>query len=86
MGFGAILKSVRKQRKMSQEEIAEKLHISRSNISKLENDKITLDVQTLVQWMEVTNAKEVMIAALCGLDPVTVSQSIQNIMSLFGIS
>ncbi|GIN86784.1 hypothetical protein J6TS2_31700 [Heyndrickxia sporothermodurans] len=51
---------------MSQEEIAEKLHISRSNISKLENNKITLDVQTLVQWIEVTNAKEVMIAAFCG--------------------
>ncbi|MGE6261311.1 helix-turn-helix domain-containing protein [Heyndrickxia sporothermodurans] len=39
MGFGAILKSVRKKRKMSQEEIAEKLHISRSNIASLRMTK-----------------------------------------------
>ncbi|BBP90998.1 hypothetical protein BsIDN1_46160 [Bacillus safensis] len=57
---------------MSQEKLAELLSRSRSCISKFENDQKMLDVPTYVRWMEATNAKEAMIATLCGVDPLAV--------------
>ncbi|MED3508043.1 helix-turn-helix transcriptional regulator [Bacillus velezensis] len=82
--LGTLLRSTRERAGLSQEHLAELLHRSRSCISKFENDKKSLDVPTYVRWMEATNAKEAMIATLCGIDPSAVAQSIQNIMTLFG--
>ncbi|MFP3326440.1 XRE family transcriptional regulator, partial [Planococcus sp. SIMBA_160] len=57
---------------------------SRSCISKIENDQKVLDVTTYVRWMEATNAKEAMIATLCGIDPLAVTKQITAIMALLG--
>ncbi len=81
MKFGAILQACRERAGLTQEEIAEKLHRSRSCISKLENDRKTLDVPTLIQWAEATQAKEVVVAFLYGMDGISM---IQNVMSLLG--
>lgn len=81
MNFGAILRACREHAGLTQEEIADKLHRSRSCISKLETDKKTLDVATLIQWVDVTASKEIMVAMLCGVDPVLI---LQNILTLLG--
>ncbi|GED13773.1 helix-turn-helix domain-containing protein [Aneurinibacillus migulanus] len=81
MKFGAILQACRERAGLSQEEIAEKLHRSRSCISKLENDKKALDAQTLIEWAKATQANEVVVAFLYGMDGLGM---IQNIMSLLG--
>uniref|UniRef100_UPI00370953A9 helix-turn-helix domain-containing protein n=1 Tax=Bacillus pumilus TaxID=1408 RepID=UPI00370953A9 len=84
MKLGVVLRKARVQAGISQEKLAEMLSRSRSCISKIENDQKVLDVPTYVRWMEVTNAKEAMIATLCGIDPLAVTQQITAIMALFG--
>ncbi|MFL0436937.1 MULTISPECIES: helix-turn-helix domain-containing protein [Bacillus] len=79
-----VLRKARLQAGISQEKLAEMLSRSRSCISKIENDQKVLDVPTYVRWMEATNAKEAMIATLCGIDPLAVTQQITAIMALFG--
>lgn len=80
MKVGSILKACRERQGYSQEELAKKLNRSRSCISKFENDLKTLDLQTFMQWMEITNAKEVMIAFFCGMDGI---QIMQNLLTMF---
>ncbi|MBU4617873.1 helix-turn-helix transcriptional regulator [Bacillus sp. GG161] len=82
--MGVVLRKARLQAGISQEKLAEMLSRSRSCISKIENDQKVLDVPTYVRWMEATNAKEAMIATLCGIDPLAVTQQITAIMALFG--
>ncbi len=82
--MGVVLRKARLQAGISQERLAEMLSRSRSCISKIENDQKMLDVPTYVRWMEATNAKEAMIATLCGIDPLAVTQQITAIMALFG--
>ncbi|MEK4788352.1 MULTISPECIES: helix-turn-helix domain-containing protein [Bacillus] len=84
MKLGVVLRKARLQAGISQERLAEMLSRSRSCISKIENDQKMLDVPTYVRWMEATNAKEAMIATLCGIDPLAVTQQITAIMALFG--
>jgi transcriptional regulator with XRE-family HTH domain len=66
--YGAALKACRDRIGMSQEQLADKLKLSRSTVSKLENDQQELSVRTLSEWVEVTNAKEVLVAFICGMD------------------
>jgi len=83
LNFGAILRDCRERAGISQEKLAEMLHRSRSCISKLENDKKVLDVPTLIQWAEATNAKEMMVAMLCGVDSLALMQSIMTLIGGF---
>ena len=45
--IGERLKKARKKAKLSQEKVAEKLNVSRSNISKYENNKLEPNIQTI---------------------------------------
>lgn len=80
MRFGAVLKRTRKHAGFSQERIAEVLHMSRSCISKLENDKKTLDAETLIQWAQATSSQNAVAALICGVDVATVLQSITTLI------
>lgn len=51
--MGEKLRLARKKSKMSQEEVAEKLNIARSNISKYEHDKLEPNIYTLKQFCEI---------------------------------
>ncbi|KON86585.1 XRE family transcriptional regulator [Sporosarcina globispora] len=81
MTFGAVLKACRERAGLTQEEIAEKLHRSRSCISKIESDRKTLDVSTLIRWADATSAKDVACAIVTGVDPVMI---MQQLMPLIG--
>ncbi|TCZ76152.1 XRE family transcriptional regulator [Paenibacillus albiflavus] len=81
MKFGAILLACRQRAGLSQEQLAEKMHRSRSCISKLENDQKTLDANTLLMWAEVTGAKDVAVAFFLGMDGISI---MQNLLSLVG--
>lgn len=79
MSFGAILRAVRRKAGLSQEEMAEKMYVSRSTISRLENDRLKLTVEDAIRWGQITQAPEAIAAMLCGLD---ISQVMQIISSL----
>lgn len=80
LGLGVIVKALRTRKGWSQEELAEKVHMSRSAISKLETDQQTLDVPTLVRLIQVTNAPEVAVAILCGMDGISIMQNLMNLI------
>lgn len=82
MKFGAILRACRERVGMSQEEIAFRLNRSRTAITKLENDQQKLDVQTFLQWLDITGAKEVAVAFFCGMDGLSIMQNILQVMGV----
>lgn len=53
--YGERLKKARKERKLSQEEVGELLNISRSNISKYENEELEPNIQTLKELCKIYN-------------------------------
>jgi transcriptional regulator with XRE-family HTH domain len=77
--LGSIMQACRERAGLSQEEMAEKLNRSRSCISKFENDHKIPDVPTMMRWVDVTSAKEVMIAFMYGADGITMMQTIMGL-------
>lgn len=85
MNFGVIVKALRVRKGWSQEEFAERTHMSRSAIGKIENDQQTLDVPTLVRMIQVTNEPIVAVSILMGMDGVTIMQNLlQSAMQIVG--
>ncbi|OAK72660.1 helix-turn-helix domain-containing protein [Lederbergia galactosidilytica] len=81
MNLGVALRKTRKHAGFSQEEMAEEMHLPRSTISKLENNKLFLKADDLIKWCNVTQAQEMAIALIYGIDVPTV---VQNLATLVG--
>ncbi|MBW8350738.1 helix-turn-helix domain-containing protein [Bacillus sp. IITD106] len=81
MNLGAVLKKARITAGLSQEELALRIFLPRSTVSKLENNKMVLKAEDLIRWCQITQAQELMVALLIGVDPATI---IQNISMLIG--
>ena len=79
--LGAILRAVRVRAGLSQEELAARLNYNQSDISKFETGAKEPTASTLIKWLKVTNAHEVLVAYLCGLDGIAI---MQNILGMFG--
>lgn len=76
MNFGVIVKALRVRNGWSQEEFAERTHMSRSAIGKIENDQQTLDVPTLVQMIQIANEPAVAVSIMLGMDGITIMQNL----------
>lgn len=81
LDFGAILRATRVRAGLSQEELAERLNYNQSDISKFENGVKEPTASIFLKWFEITNAKEVAVAYMCGIDGITIMQSM---LQLFG--
>jgi len=84
--FGKVLRQMRKEAGMSQEDIALDLHMSISNVSRLESDKYQLKAVDLIRWADATNATDSLIALIIGVDVAIVQQILEtlpNIMMIF---
>ncbi|TPG68656.1 XRE family transcriptional regulator [Brevibacillus laterosporus] len=64
--IGPIMTACRKRAGLSQEKLAELLYISRSSISKLENNNATPNLDLFLEWGKVTNSKDAVVAMFCG--------------------
>ena len=80
MKFGALLKKARLNSGLSQEEMAEKIFLSNSTVSRLESDKIELKARELVRWFQVTQAPELLAIMFCGIDVSTVAQTLTTLI------
>lgn len=60
---------------MSQEDIAHELHMSISNVSRLETNKYELKAVDLVNWANATGTQDIMIASVLSID-ISVAQQI----------
>lgn len=76
MDYGAILKACRNRARLSQEELAHRLHINQSDVSKYENGTKEPSISMVQAWTNNTQAAEVLVAFLCGMDGLTIMQSI----------
>lgn len=81
MNFGTVLKRARMIAGLSQEELAEKLCMGRTAISRIENDRLEPRISDVIRWGQATQATELIAAMLCGIDVTTI---LQNISMLIG--
>ncbi|MEK3890212.1 helix-turn-helix domain-containing protein [Bacillus sp. FSL K6-3431] len=79
MEFGGVFRALRQRAGFSQEEFAEKLHISQSDISKYENDVKTPDLPMFLQIIQVTQAPEVAVAFMLGMDGISIMQNLASL-------
>ena len=54
--YHVVLKSFRKQAKMTQEEIADELNVTQSCISKWESGEKPIYFDTFITWVKITNS------------------------------
>lgn len=78
MEFGGVLRKMRKEADMSQEELAEELHISRSNVSRLETNNLELRAADLLNWANVTGTQDLLIATMLSVDISVVQQILDS--------
>lgn len=74
--FSSMLKKMRKSSGMSQEDVALELHMSISNISRLETGKYEAKLADAWRWANATGAQDIFIATICGIDLSMVQQII----------
>lgn len=83
MDLGQVLRVCRKKAGLSQEKLAELLHMSRSCISKIETGAKEATAKVMIDWVKVTQTQEVLIAYLFGMDGISI---IQNILQMSGVA
>ena len=83
MDLGQVLRACRKKAGLSQEKLAELLHMSRSCISKIETGAKEATAKVMIDWVRVTQTQEVLIAYLFGMDGISI---IQNILQMSGVA
>lgn len=83
--LGAILQACRDRANLSQEELAHKMNRTQACISKFENDHKIPDAYTLMNWGQLTNCPEVIVAFLYGMDGITIIQQLMPIIGAIAI-
>lgn len=81
MEFGGVFRALRQRKGWSQEEMADELFVSQSDVSRFENDKMLPDIPTFLRIAQVTQAPEVVIAFLYGMGGIEI---LQNLPTLIG--
>lgn len=84
MEIGSVLRKMRKAAGMSQEDVALDLHMSISNISRLESGKYEVKLADALRWANVTGAQDVFVATLLSVD-VTIVQQIIDAGTTLGL-
>ncbi len=74
---GKILKTIRKHAGLTQEELAQKLFVEQSTISKIENGKSTLYAHFLFECAKVTGTQELVAEMLFGKE---VAEKVKELM------
>lgn len=81
MKYGSILKACRERAGFNQEELAFRLNINQSDVSKYENDVKEPNISVFHDWTTNTQAMEVLVAFLCGVDGLTIMTEILGVVS-----
>jgi len=83
MKYGAVLRACRERSGLSQEELAHQLHIQQADVSRIENNRRELTLSLAKDWTTVTQAQDVMVAFICGMDGLTILQNIMSVVTGF---
>ncbi|SES03225.1 helix-turn-helix domain-containing protein [Salipaludibacillus aurantiacus] len=82
MDLGAVLKAARERRGYTQEQLADRLNRSRTCITKFERNSKEISWKEAIRWGQVTNAQDLLIAAMVATDPIQITQIIEQINQL----
>ncbi|WP_255247372.1 helix-turn-helix domain-containing protein [Paucisalibacillus globulus] len=82
--MGAVLKRMRRRSGLSQEALAEKIHMSRSNISKLESGKLDVRGKDLIRWAQETSSQDILVALVCNVDIATATDMFMQVTRIAG--
>lgn len=93
MKFGWLLRKTRVGVGLTQEAMAEEIHIARSTISKLERDEMTLSAEDLVRWLQIIKSRislptstapiEMGIALVQGVDILALTEMLTRLVGGF---
>lgn len=81
--YGKILQKFRKNADMTQEEVADKLEMTQSHISKYELGRKVVDIETFMRWVQVTNAQAEAAFILFGVDLVNTATQMMTTVPMF---
>lgn len=73
---------MRKNAGLSQEQMSFEMHMSISNISRLETGKYELKAADLVKWANITNSQELLAATILGVDVSMLQQALEIVTTL----
>lgn len=71
MKYGAILRACRERAGFNQEEMAFRLNVNQSDVSKYENNAKEPPMSVFQDWAMATQTQEVLVAFLVGIDGLT---------------
>lgn len=83
--FGSGLKRMRKSANMSQEDVALELHMSISNVSRLETGKYPAKIADVWRWANITGGQDIFIALVCSVDISIVQQILDTSSTVVNI-
>lgn len=90
MNIGQILRVTRKEADLTQEDMAHLINISRSSISKLERNEMSLQTEDFIRWMQVvqsrlsnTTSLEASIALINGVDITLLVDMLTKFVGVF---
>lgn len=66
--FAKMLKKLREDAHLSQEELAHELNMTQSHVSKYECNRKVIDLETLLRWVQVTNTEAQAAIIIFGTD------------------
>ena len=76
--YGKVFKAARKRANLKQEELAFKLHINQSDVSKIENDQKEMPISLAVKWAQLTQSQEIIALMIVGADVSQVLTELVN--------
>lgn len=79
INVGEIIRSCRKKANWSQEELAFEMSMTQSTISRMEKNKVTCDINTLMDIAYKTNSPDVVMSMMFSIDMSVVAQLFQSI-------
>lgn len=90
MNIGNILRQTRKQADLTQEDMAYSINISRSSISKIERNEMSLQTEDFIRWMQViqtrlpnTTTLEAGITLINGVDIAVLVDMLTQFVGMF---
>ncbi|MDW0113811.1 helix-turn-helix transcriptional regulator [Sporosarcina saromensis] len=76
MAYGAILKACRMRKGLTQEELADMLHMEQADVSRIENDRKEPMMTLFQRWALATDSSDVLVAFIAGVEGVTMLSTI----------
>ncbi|MCT1577979.1 helix-turn-helix domain-containing protein [Oceanobacillus kimchii] len=80
--IGKQLKKMRKRKGWSQEKMSAVMHISRSNISRMESGKLAVKYREFVKWAKSTQSQDLAMSLFFNIDLSIAADMVSNIQSV----